>query len=113
MLAMERAVRALKCPPGHLLVDGNQKIPGLQHCHQTTVIKGDLRVPMISAASIVAKVHRDDLMKKLGNLFPNYGFEVHKGYSTAFHKTAIAEYGPCDHHRKTFSGVKEFLNTGP
>lgn len=108
LLAMKRAVEGLKVSVGHVLVDGNKKIPGL-HLPQTTVIKGDLRVPVISAASIVAKVHRDQLMKSLAETFPGYGFEVHKGYSTSFHKESIQTLGPTQVHRKTFSGVKEFL----
>ncbi len=109
LLAMKRAVEKLDIVRGHLLVDGNMKIPNMQGFEQTPIIKGDLRVSLISAASIVAKVTRDRLMKELGREFPNYGFEKHKGYSTAIHKKSIAEVGPCQHHRKTFAGVKEFL----
>ncbi|MBV2169835.1 MAG: ribonuclease HII, partial [Bdellovibrio sp.] len=76
---------------------------------QTTVVKGDLRVAPISAASIVAKVTRDRLMKDLGVQYPHYGFEVHKGYSTPVHKQSIATHGPCLVHRKSFAGVKEFV----
>lgn len=108
LLAMRRAVEGLKVSVGHVLVDGNKKIPGLV-LPQTTVVKGDLRVPVISAASIVAKVYRDQLMKDLSESYPGYGFEIHKGYSTAFHKKSIAENGPTQVHRRTFSGVKEFL----
>lgn len=109
LLAMKRAVEGLKVQIGHLLIDGNQKIPGLLNWSQTTVVKGDLRVPQISAASIVAKVHRDRIMKNYSEKFPGYGFEVHKGYGTEKHRTALAELGPCSLHRKTFSGVKELL----
>ena len=109
LLAMKRAIEKLGATTGHLLIDGNQKIPGLLHWPQTTVIKGDLRVPQISAASIVAKVYRDQWMRDLGKQFAKYGFEKHKGYSTERHKRAIAKHGPCDLHRKTFSGVKEFI----
>ncbi|QDK45431.1 ribonuclease HII [Bdellovibrio sp. ZAP7] len=109
LLAMKRAIEALGVTSGHVLVDGNQKIPNLNGFHQTTVIKGDLRVAPISAASIVAKVTRDNLMKDLGVKFPVYGFEGHKGYSTPVHKQSIVEHGPCDHHRKSFAGVKEYV----
>lgn len=110
LLAMKRAVESLGLNRGHLLIDGNQKIPNMpSQFRQTTVVKGDLRVSLISAASIVAKVTRDELMKNLGVEFPHYGFEAHKGYSTAVHKKSIAEHGPCIWHRKSFSGVKEFI----
>lgn len=110
LLAMKRAVESLGLKYGHLLIDGNQKIPNMaKEFQQTTVIKGDLRVSLISAASIVAKVTRDELMKNLGVEFPHYGFEAHKGYSTVVHKKSIAEHGPCIWHRKSFSGVKEFV----
>jgi len=111
LLAMKRAVESLGFATGHLLIDGNQKIPNMaKGFQQTTVVKGDLRVAPISAASIVAKVTRDELMKNLGVEFPHYGFEAHKGYSTAVHKKSIAEHGPCIWHRKSFSGVKEYIS---
>lgn len=107
LLAMKRAVENLGVSSGHVLVDGNQKIPDLKKFNQTTIIKGDLRVAPISAASIVAKVTRDNIMKDLGRVYPQYGFEVHKGYGTSLHKSEIAKHGPCIEHRKSFSGVKE------
>jgi ribonuclease HII len=76
---------------------------------QTAVIKGDLRCKPISAASILAKVVRDQLMKQLHQEFPVYGFEKHKGYSTPQHKKLIKLHKPCGWHRKTFAGVKEHL----
>ena len=109
LLAMKRAIENLGVTSGHVLVDGNQKIPNLVGFEQTTVIKGDLRAAPISAASIVAKVTRDNLMKDLGAKFPVYGFQEHKGYSTPVHKKSIVENGPCDHHRKSFAGVKEYV----
>jgi ribonuclease HII len=109
LLAMRRAVENLKLQGGHILVDGNKKIPGLEKFEQTAIIKGDLRVAPISAASIVAKVTRDRMMKELGVQFPEYGFEIHKGYSTPVHKGRIVKFGPCKEHRKTFAGVKEFI----
>ena len=112
LLAMRRAVQDLetktqhKC--GHLLVDGIFKVPGLE-CQQTPLVKGDLRAAPISAASIVAKVFRDQWMKSIGAEFPNYGFEVHKGYATPQHKKAIEEFGICRWHRKTFAGLGNSL----
>jgi ribonuclease HII len=110
LLSMKRAIEALNVKTGHVLVDGNQKIKNLDSFVQTTVIQGDSRVAQISAASIVAKVHRDRLMKTLSTQYVGYGFELHKGYSTAKHKAAIAEVGPCIIHRRTFAGVKEHLH---
>jgi ribonuclease HII len=109
LLAMKRAVQKLGVASGHVLVDGNKKIPHLRGFEQSTIVKGDLRVAPISAASIVAKVTRDRLMKEMGVRYPVYGFEVHKGYSTPVHKQSIVQHGPCIEHRKTFAGVKEFL----
>lgn len=108
LLAMKRAVEKLGVSSGHVLVDGNKMIPDLRGFTQTTVIKGDLRVAPISAASIVAKVTRDRLMKELGKEYPHYGFEIHKGYCTALHKEGIKAHGPCKEHRKSFAGVKEY-----
>lgn len=110
LLAMKRAVEQLGVVSGHILVDGNKKIPNLPSFAQTTIVKGDLRAAPISAASIVAKVTRDRLMKELGAQYPVYGFEVHKGYSTPVHKQSIVAHGPCIEHRTTFAGVKEFIN---
>lgn len=113
LLAMKRAVETLEkqmqIQAGHLLVDGSFKIPHLDR-KQTTLIKGDLRCASISAASIVAKVTRDQLMRDHSLQYPVYGFESHKGYASAFHRQAIKEHGPCLLHRRTFSGVKEYLS---
>lgn len=117
LLAMERAVRALEVSlegtpmeevvrSAIIVVDGNQKIPGLPASRQQTLIKGDLRCAPISAASIMAKVARDRLMKEQASLYPGYGFELHKGYGTVFHREAIQRKGPCPLHRLTFAGVK-------
>ena len=107
-LAMRRAIENLGAGmPGHVLVDGHQKIPGLEGYRQTPVIKGDFRALPIGAASIVAKVARDGLMKKLGEKYPVYGFEKHKGYAAPVHVEAIQRHGPCVHHRSTFAGVRE------
>ncbi len=119
LLAMKRAVNTLTSQfkggfQGHVLVDGNHTIPNLDACIQTPLIKGDQRAMPIAAASIVAKVHRDQWMTEVAaHKYPNYGFEKHKGYSTATHKKAIAHWGPTEIHRPTFSGVKEFLHGFP
>lgn len=113
LLAMKRAVEELEKKMGesaaHVLIDGNQKIPRFER-KQSTFIKGDLRVAPISAAAIVAKVYRDRLMRDLGEKYPVYGFQNHKGYACASHKKSIEEHGPCVWHRRTFSGVKEHLS---
>ncbi len=111
-LAMRRALAELqsvmKAELGAVLVDGNQRIPGI-NTKQIPIVKGDLRCSPISAASIVAKVARDRLMVELAEEFPQYGFERHKGYAAPVHRKAIQELGPTRIHRKTFGGVKEFL----
>lgn len=110
LLAMKRAVLNLGVDKGSLLIDGKHKISGISRSFkQTSIIKGDLRVPPIAAASIVAKVTRDDWLKKLSLKYPQYGFERHKGYPTKKHKQALLQFGPCPEHRKTFSGVKELI----
>lgn len=108
LLAMHRAVLGLKVRFGHVAVDGNFKIPNLKNFEQTCFIKGDLRVSPISAASIVAKVARDQYMKELSINVPQYGFDIHKGYGTPQHRDLIKQFGPSLFHRKTFAGVKEF-----
>jgi ribonuclease HII len=105
-LAMRRALEVLGCVSGHVLVDGHLRIPSLSTDFiQTAVVKGDLRCRPISAASIVAKVTRDRIMRELAKEFPSYGFEVHKGYGTLYHRERLDEVGPCREHRRTFRGV--------
>lgn len=89
LLAMKRAVLALELAGGSLLVDGNFPVPGLKNFEQTCLVKGDLRAAPVSAASIVAKVERDNYISELAEVYPEYGFEKHKGYATAVHKEAI------------------------
>ncbi len=108
-LAMKRAIKNLKLSSGIALVDGHMKIPGLENFEQHAIVKGDLRLAPISAASIIAKVTRDSLMKELSKEYPDYGFEVHKGYATEIHRTAIQKKGITALHRKTFGGVKEYI----
>ncbi len=110
-VAMRRAIENLRCGSGHVIVDGNQKIRGLEGFNQTTIIKGDLRAVPIAAASIAAKVARDQLMKKLAEKYPGYGFEKHKGYGSPEHLAAIQARGPCAIHRSTFAGVREHWNS--
>jgi ribonuclease HII len=118
LLAMKRAVYALQVKTGHVLIDGNQKIPGLSHAGlgydfaQTAIVKGDLRVKPIAAASIVAKVSRDQKMKALTKTYQGYGLEKHKGYATEAHREAIKRLGPSNEHRKFFAGVKEYWDWG-
>lgn len=109
LLAMARAVAALKVSAGHVLVDGNMTVPRLKGFTQTTLVKGDLRAEPVAAASIVAKVARDRLLGEMAKDFPQYGFAQHKGYSTAQHKAAIRRFGPCAVHRRAFAGVREHL----
>jgi ribonuclease HII len=103
-LAMRRAVEQLKCQPDFVLVDGNRDpVLGLP---TQTVIGGDGKSASIAAASILAKVTRDDWMEKLDETYPQYGFAVHKGYGTKRHYAALQEYGPCPAHRRSF--LKKF-----
>lgn len=108
-LAMKRAVLGLGEKHGHLLVDGKFPIPHLNEFNQTPLVKGDLRAAPISAASICAKVARDQLMIELSREYPGYGLEKHKGYATLIHRNAIQKLGPSPIHRRSFGGVKEFL----
>ncbi len=92
----------------HVLVDGNQRIRNFT-LKQTTVIDGDRLKKVIGAASIVAKVNRDRELRRLAQIYPQYGFAAHKGYGTAEHREAIASHGPTAIHRPTFAGVREYL----
>lgn len=102
-LAMRKAVEALPHPPDHLLIDGISTIES--PLSQTTIIKGDSLSVSIAAASILAKVSRDRLMQDYHLLYPNYGFDRHKGYGSAAHMAALRQYGPCPIHRVSFRGV--------
>ena len=99
-LAMGRAVSQLSVQPGYILVDGN-RLPDFCTPAQT-VVKGDSLSMSIAAASVLAKVTRDDLMLQMAEKYPSYGFEVHKGYGTKAHYEALAAHGPCAIHRMTF-----------
>ena len=108
LLAMQRAVEGLAQQPQIVLVDGNQR-PTLA-MPVRTVVGGDARVRAISAASIVAKVHRDALCMQLHEEHPQYGFDSHKGYSTPEHLNALREHGACPHHRRSFGPVRSVLD---
>ena len=101
---MGRAVDSLGLKPDVALVDGN-RAPELGIPVQT-IVKGDSLSASIAAASILAKVSRDDLMLRMAEEYPQYGFEVHKGYGTKRHYAALSQFGPCPIHRRTF--LKKF-----
>ncbi|MDQ7089139.1 MAG: ribonuclease HII [Methylococcales bacterium] len=107
LLAMQRAFNALSINPDWVKVDGNQYPPIA--CAGETIVKGDLTEAEISAASIIAKVHRDSEMQVLEQLYPGYAFVQHKGYSTQLHQQKLQELGVTDLHRKSFSPVKKLL----
>ncbi len=107
---MQRAVAALMPAPGLVLVDGN-RTPRLA-CEARAIVGGDGLEPCISAASILAKVHRDRLMVQLHERFPDYRFDRHKGYPTPQHLERLARHGPCPEHRRTFAPVRRLLAPG-
>ena len=103
LLAMRRAVEGLRLPPALVMVDGN-RLPVLP-MRAEAVIDGDAKVKAISAASILAKVHRDRWCAEIDAQWPQYGFAAHKGYGTAAHLAALREHGACEHHRRSFAPV--------
>ncbi|MDY7032900.1 MAG: ribonuclease HII [Thermodesulfobacteriota bacterium] len=105
--AMKLAVNNLNLRADYLLVDGIHPIP--IQIPQKTIKGGDSLSPSISAASIIAKVTRDRIMQEYHTLYPDYGFDRHKGYGTKDHMMAIKRFGCCEIHRRTFRGVKEYL----
>jgi len=105
LLAMKKAVEGLEIKPDKVVIDGISK-PDL-HVPSTTIIKGDTKHKSIMAASIIAKVTRDEFMKKLDKKFPQYGFLKHKGYPTKLHFNALELYGPCEQHRASFRPLKD------
>ncbi len=107
LLAMRRAVEGLRLKPTKVLVDGN-RLPVLDVLAEA-IVKGDSKVQAISAASILAKVHRDRWCKELHAQYPQYGFDAHKGYGTAAHLQALKEHGATPWHRTSFSPVAEVL----
>ncbi len=107
LLAMRRAVEGLRLRPNKVLVDGN-RLPTLKIAAEA-IVGGDAKVKAISAASILAKVHRDRLCQELHRQHPQYGFDGHKGYPTPAHLAALKEHGACPHHRRSFAPVRELL----
>ena len=105
LVSMRRAVERLAVAPGLVLVDGNDRIPGLAYAQQA-VVDGDATCLSIAAASIVAKVVRDRIMERLDRVWPQYGFVRHKGYGTPEHLAALGQFGPCPLHRFSFSPVR-------
>lgn len=107
MLAMKRAVEGLRLKPVKVLVDGN-RLPTLGILCEA-IVKGDALIPAISAASILAKVHRDRWCQQFHLEYPQYGFADHKGYGTAEHLAALRQHGACPQHRRSFAPVAEVL----
>ena len=107
LLAMRRAIEGLRLKPAKVLIDGNQ-LPVLR-IPAEAIIGGDASVKSISAASILAKVHRDRLCLALHALHPEYGFDAHKGYGTPMHLAALKQHGACAIHRRSFAPVREAM----
>lgn len=110
MLAMKRAIEGLRLPPIKVLVDGN-RVPQVRY-DVDAIVGGDDLISEISAASILAKVYRDQLLKDLDVQYPQYGFLQHKGYGTKAHLDALRQYGPCIEHRRSFAPVRLALQRG-
>ena len=106
LLAMKRAVKKLKKKPNVVLIDGN-KLPEIKNYNLKSIIKGDQKIPSISAASIIAKVSRDKLITNLGKKFKGYFLDQNSGYGTKAHLKAIKNFGITEHHRKTFSPINK------
>jgi len=106
--AMRYAINFLGIAPDLVLVDGNRKIPEMPYS-QKTIIGGDGLEPSISAASIMAKTYRDDLMRNYSRQYPDYGFERHKGYATTQHLSNLYKFGPSPIHRKSFYPVSNYF----
>jgi len=107
MVAMQRAVVALQLKPDFIYIDGNRSPEWDYKCR--AVIKGDQKIQSVAAASILAKVYRDDCLKALHIQFPDYGFARHKGYPTAEHLAALQKFGPSPVHRRSYAPVKAVL----
>lgn len=109
LLAMQRAVLGLVVKPAAMLVDGNQlpvvEIDG-QRLPGEAIVSGDVQIPSISAASIIAKTARDAIMVKMDEQFPDYAFAQHKGYGTRLHLERLQKHGPCIQHRRSFAPVR-------
>jgi ribonuclease HII len=107
LLAMRRAIQQLPVQPEHVLVDGNQ-LPVISMPAQA-IVQGDRMIPAISAASIIAKVHRDLIMQEYAKEFPGFAFDLHKGYGTRQHLAELARFGPLNIHRRSFKPVRDLL----
>jgi ribonuclease HII len=107
LLAMKKAILTMPVQPDFLLVDGNQPVP--ISIPQQSLVKGESKSASIAAASIVAKVVRDEMMDQYHLQYPEYNFQKNRGYPTLEHRNAIKIYGPCAIHRQSFKCVKEFL----
>jgi ribonuclease HII len=105
---MKRAIEGLRIVPDLALIDGNLLPPELSIPAQA-IIKGDETIDCISAASIIAKVARDEAMIGCHRLYPQYGFDAHKGYMTAAHLAALQAYGACPIHRRTYAPIRKIL----
>ena len=105
MAGMVRALERLACVPRFALIDGN-RLPRALPCPGRAVVDGDAIAPSISAASIIAKVTRDRLMREMDTRWPGYGFAQHKGYPTPSHREALQRLGPCPEHRRSFAPVR-------
>ena len=112
MLAMRRAIIGLSVMPTMVLVDGN-RLPNLEFAATAikgeAIVGGDDKIASISAASIVAKTTRDQIMIDIDHLYPNYEFARHKGYGTEVHRQRLQDFGPCEHHRRSFAPVRMAL----
>ncbi len=109
LLAMERSIKKLKSKPSLILIDGN-KLPIMNGYKLKSIVKGDQKVPEISAASIIAKVSRDRLISKMSKKFVKYGWNKNSGYGTKQHLKAIKKFGVTRHHRKTFVPIHNILS---
>ncbi len=112
-LSMRRAILGLNRSPTHVMVDGN-RLPNLEFFGRqidgTAIVGGDDQVPAISAASILAKTTRDDIMRGYDRLYPDYAFGQHKGYGTRLHRERLQAHGPCNEHRLSFAPVRQALS---
>jgi len=108
LVSWRRCLKKLNSQPDFLFLDGNTDIPGLK-TDQRAIVKGDQKILVLALASIMAKVYRDRLMKRLSQKYPEYGFNRHKGYGTKLHLARLSKFGPCQIHRKSFQPVFENL----
>ena len=109
LLAMERSIKKLKSKPSLIMIDGN-KLPIMNGYKLKSIVKGDQKVPEISAASIIAKVSRDRLISKMSKKFVKYGWNKNSGYGTKQHLKAIKKFGVTKHHRKKFNPIHNILS---